>query len=304
MTLSDATTAEPTFTAPSTIDTLLEFRLTVTDDSTNSSQDICYVNVATGGSAPFADGGGDQSVGNSTTTTLDGSASTGATTVVAYNWQQTAGMAVTLSNGTTDCPELQTPIALNSGLSLVYELTITDDRGLMCSDSCVVNVTTTNSAPSALAGNDSETNPGQKVVLNGSASTDIDGPTLTYQWKQLLGIPVRLNDTTIATPEFTAPDIDPFSTPLVFELLVEDVSGLKSRDEVQVTVVASVPGPAITGGGGGGGGGCHVGEPSTSVFGWFFSLFPLGIILLPKVRRFRAFLMAAALFRGRPSPLV
>ena len=259
--LSDTTLANPTFLSPATT-TTLEFQLTVTDESTNTSQDICYVNVAQGGLAPHSDAGADQSVANNTTTTLDGSASWGWNTVAAYDWRQIVGPTVALSDTTTDHPELQTPVAYESGVALAYELTITDDRGHKCTDNCLVNVTTTNAAPASLAGDDKEANPGTQVTLDGSASTDIDGPTLTFQWRQLLGTPVTLNDTTIAAPQFTAPAIDPFGTPLTFELKVTDASGLQSRDEIQVTITDTpLPPPADPGtggavGGGGGGGGC------------------------------------------------
>ena len=291
VTLSDATVANPTFLSPATT-TTLEFQLTVTDDSTNTAQDICYVNVAQGGLAPHSDAGADQSVANNTATTLDGSASWGWNTVAAYDWRQTVGPTVVLSDTTTDTPELQSPIAYDSGVALAYELTITDDRGHKCTDNCVVNVTTINAAPASLAGDDKQANPGSQVTLDGSASTDIDGPTLTYQWRQLLGIPVTLNDTTIASPQFTAPAIDPFGTALTFELKVKDQSGLISRDEVQVTVT-DVPQPpdgggTVTSGGGGGGGGCtfsHQGQDPTMLL---LVLLPFAIIIAKASFRRRA----------------
>ena len=282
-TLSDETTANPTFQAPSTANKVLQFRLTVTDDSTNSSQDICYVNVATEGTVPHSNAGNDQSVANSTTTTLDGSASYGWNSIVTYDWQQLAGPAVNLSDNTSDCPDFVSPTADDHGLALTYELTITDDRGHRCTNSCVVNVTTTNTAPASIAGNDQEIHTGNTVSLDGSASTDLDGPLLTYQWKQLLGIPVELTDATTDTPTFTAPAIDPLNTPLLFELKVKDISGLLSRDEVQVTVSAA---PAPDGGGTtrGGGGGCTFSQQSQDPTLLLLVLLPF-ILIAIKSRR-------------------
>lgn len=45
---------------------------------------------------------------------------------------------------------------------------------------------------------------GGRVRLDGTASFDIDSPRLDYKWRQVRGLPVRLDDDTAARPEFAA----------------------------------------------------------------------------------------------------
>ena len=80
-----------------------------------------------------------------------------------------------------------------------------------------------NRPPVADAGADQNINLGSAttVFLNGSASFDPDGDALSFNWVQLLGPPVTLNNATTATPSFeVAPSNAPAS--LQFALIVSD----------------------------------------------------------------------------------
>ncbi len=137
---------------------------------------------------PTADAGTDQNVNPGDAVTLNGSGSTDAIgTIVSYAWVQTGGSpAVTLANANTAQAGFTAPDT-STGTALTFELSITDDKGLTHSDSCVVNV---NGRPVADAGPDQQVNPGASVVLDGSNSIDADGSIVAYQWLQTAGTPI------------------------------------------------------------------------------------------------------------------
>ena len=93
-------------------------------------------------------------------------------------------------------------------------------------------------APIANAGSDQTVNESQAVQLDGSASTDPDGDTLTYAWNQTAGTHVSLSSADSATPSFIAPDVDANRDTLIFELTVDDGNGHNATDTVNVKVSA------------------------------------------------------------------
>lgn len=92
-----------------------------------------------------------------------------------------------------------------------------------------------NRAPSANAGVDQSVVSGASVTLNGSASSDPDGDTLTYSWTQIGTPTVQLQGSDSATPEFTAPQVT-IDTQLKFELTVSD-GELSNTDNVLVSLL-------------------------------------------------------------------
>lgn len=97
-----------------------------------------------------------------------------------------------------------------------------------------------NENPVANAGADQTVEPGDLVGLNGSASTDPDGDTLTFAWQQLTGLNVALNGANTATPTFVAPEVTA-DTQLTFQLTVSDGHGGAATDTVSVTVNGAPP---------------------------------------------------------------
>lgn len=74
---------------------------------------------------------------------LDGSGSTDSGDgIVAYNWRQTAGPPVTLSNPAAVKPAFVAPVIDGASEELVFELTVTDARGF--EDLCKVAVSVEN----------------------------------------------------------------------------------------------------------------------------------------------------------------
>jgi len=189
---------------------------------------------------PTADAGTDQNVNPGDAVTLNGSGSTDAIgTIVSYEWVQTGGSpAVTLANANTAQAGFTAPDT-STGTALTFKLSITDDKGLTHSDSCVVNV---DGSPEADAGPDQQVNPGASVVLDGSNSIDADGSIVAYLWLQTAGTPiVALANAGTVGASFTAPSVGGSGTTLTFNLTVTDDKGATRND----TCVVNVNGPPV-----------------------------------------------------------
>ena len=64
------------------------------------------------------------------------------------------------------------PDVEKEGVTLVFQLTVTDAGGLKSADSCIVNIVSENNPPFADAGKDQTVNEGSSVTLSGSGSSD------------------------------------------------------------------------------------------------------------------------------------
>ena len=77
---------------------------------------------------------------------------------------------------------------------------------------------------------------GDNSVLDGTGSSDQDGDSLSYQWSQISGPTVSLNNAQTAHPSFTAPVVSQVTT-LKFQLIVNDGHTDSLPSIVLVTVV-------------------------------------------------------------------
>ena len=240
VTLSNSTATKPTFTAPNFEfgANTLTFRLTVTDNGSQSSSDTVTITVADVNQPPIANAGSDQTILQvGLTVTLDGSNSSDADDgIVSYFWQQTAGPTINLSNDGAVQPTFVSPNVAAGGESLRFSLTVTDASGDQDTDTCIVVVTLDNIPPTADAGVDQTINEGNPVTLDGSNSTDPDGTIAAYFWEQTGGKSVFLSDSATAQPTFTSPDAGLQGESLTFNLTVTDNQGLQNSDEVVVNV--------------------------------------------------------------------
>ncbi|KKM19043.1 hypothetical protein LCGC14_1659620 [marine sediment metagenome] len=117
VTLSDTSSATPSFTAPLvSTDEQLGFQLTVTDDqgaTDTANVTITVQNTGTGNLPPVADAGISQTVQEGDSVQLDGSASSDSDgTITNYLWQQTSGTSASLSNTTSATPSFTAPLVI------------------------------------------------------------------------------------------------------------------------------------------------------------------------------------------------
>jgi hypothetical protein len=249
VTLNGANTATPGFTAPyvGPGGASLTFELTVTDLGGLEDSDTTVINVSDVNKPPIADAGPNQTKGEETKVTLNGSNSSDPDDgIKSYRWSQTAGPRVRLSNNKAIKPTFTAPNVAGSK-SLRFELTVTDFGGLKDTDTTVVNVTGDNDQPTADAGPDQAKEEETKVTLNGSNSSDPDDGIKSYRWRQKEGPPVTLSNPQAKKPTFKAPNIIG-SKSLTFELTVTDFGGLKDTDTTVVNVTGDNDPPAADAG--------------------------------------------------------
>jgi hypothetical protein len=243
VTLSDPDGIQPTFTAPDVNleSTALNFELTVTDYSGLQSKDSCVVNVTWQNETPQANAGFDQTVNEESIVSLDGSASLDIDDgIESYSWNQISGPSVILSDPASCQTTFTAPNVKSDGVSLTFNLTVTDAGGLQNTDSCVVNITWHNQPPTAVVTPDyMDTTEGTLVTLDGSASTDPDDGIGSYLWSQVEGDPVSLTDSTSSITSFTTPKSDSFGKNLKFKLTVKDFGGLQGTADSAVYVSQS-----------------------------------------------------------------
>jgi hypothetical protein len=211
-------------------------QLIVNDGHVNSAPDT--MTISTVNSPPVADAGPDQSAHVTETVTLDGSASTDVDgDTLPYDWSlltKPAGSNATLLQPMTARPQL----TLDKPGTYIAQLVVND--GLANSTPDTVAITTINSKPVADAGADQTAPVGTKITLDGSASTDVDGNALTYQWSILAkpsGSTVTLTDPTAVITTFTIDKPGPY----VVQLVVSDGTDKSDPDTTTITTINSKP---------------------------------------------------------------
>jgi len=237
--LSSATAVQPTFRAPNVGagGASLTFQLTVTDNAGLKSTDTCIVNVSWVNLPPTADAGPDQTVNEGDTVILDGSNSSDPDDGIAsYQWTQTAGPAMTLSDPWASTPTFTAPVVGAGGTALTFQLTVTDNGGLRSTDTSVVNVSWVNLPPTADAGPDQTVLEGATVSLDGTHSSDPDDGVASFLWRQTGGPTVTLSNSRSPKPDFVTPPVDPSGTTLAFDLTVTDSGGLQTSDAVAIQI--------------------------------------------------------------------
>ncbi len=129
----------------------------------------------------------------------------------------------------------QGSLVLSPAESLVYTLTATNAQGSVSETVTItvnpVEVEEPNTAPVAHAGSDIFRSTGGTIMLDGTASYDPDGDTLSYQWIQIAGQVVSLSGADTATPSFESQ----ITRNYIFRLVVSDSKGGIDTDDVLVT---------------------------------------------------------------------
>ncbi|MEA1983979.1 MAG: PKD domain-containing protein [Campylobacterota bacterium] len=194
-----------TFTADMDGDYIID--LVVNDGTLDSNLDTVIVHAATPNSAPVANAGDNQNSVVLTRITLDGSQSNDADgDMITYSWTAISipdNSTVTLSSTTVSKPYFTPDIVGQYEFSLI----VNDGQVNSAADSVLITATESNAAPIAVAGYVRPALKFSTVTLDGSASSDADGDTLTYSWN-FIAKPSESNATlsnkTVVNPQFYA----------------------------------------------------------------------------------------------------
>ncbi|MGH9387269.1 MAG: PKD domain-containing protein [Vicinamibacterales bacterium] len=216
--------------------------LVVNDGTVSSPADT--VVISTINSPPVAHAGLDQSIFVNVTAQLDGSASSDADgNALTYSWSltsQPAGSVASLANATSVNPTLVPDVAG----TYIAQLIVND--GTTNSDPDVVILTTENRAPVAEAGIAQTVPLGATVQLDGTASNDPDGDSLTFNWALLsapTGSSAVLADPSGPMPTFVADTRGEY----LVQLIVSDGVLSSASDTVTISTENSAP-VAVAGG--------------------------------------------------------
>ena len=230
---------QPTFTAPSVPagGATLTFALTVSDGVADSTPAVVNITITNVNKPPYADAGPTQTVQEGSVVTLDGMGSFDADNeLLTYNWLQTSGPFVELSDPTTVQPTFVAPLVDPAGMNLGFSLTVSDGLDT-ASASTSVQVANVNQPPVAHAGGAQTVNEASLVTLDSTASADPDGDSLTYSWTQTSGTPVTLDLSDPIQPTFSAPLVALGGETLVFGLTVHDGEISSAPATVTITVL-------------------------------------------------------------------
>ncbi len=143
--LTDTTTASPTFTAPNLSagapDQIFGLQLTVVDDTSKSAADTITLTVRDVNRPPTVDAGADQTADEGAFVSLNGAGSFDPDGFIAnFSWTQVAGPAVVLNGADfSSQPSFIAPV-VDADTTLTFELTVTDNLGLTATDTVSVLV--------------------------------------------------------------------------------------------------------------------------------------------------------------------
>lgn len=153
--------------------------------------------------------------------------------IVAYQWQQTAGEALGITNLNESTIEFVHPL-LAASSTITWQVTVTDDEGASATDSLSLILNKNDQLVFAKAGDDLTVTEYEPVVLDGSASFSVSGDYSCY-WQLTVGPAVSLSQSNTCTLNFEAPDVDQIQNQ-TWLLTVTDKAGYIGTDTITVTI--------------------------------------------------------------------
>jgi hypothetical protein len=154
--------------------------------------------------------------------------------LASYLWEQISGTTVTLSDSEVVSPTFTVPVVTDDEPPLIFQLTVTNEEGLVSVDTVAINAIWENQKPIADAGDDQNVARSAPVILDASDSFDADDGIANCVWLQTSGTPVVLTQSsTTKLVRFTAPAADDV---LIFQVTVTDTGGLVDRDTIVIRV--------------------------------------------------------------------
>ena len=238
VTLNNANTANASFTAPNiNADETLTFRLTVADNDNATANDSVSINVKRVNQVPIANAGDDQTVDENTLVTLTGSGTDPDGAIASYNWIQTAGTTVTLSDSSSASASFTAP-DINADETLTFQLEVTDNSGAKGTDVLnvfVKDITPVNQSPTVNVGDTKSVEEGQNLQVTATAD-DVDGSIVSIQWAQISGPEFQIVSSDNAMLIANAPLINEDAI-AVFKATVTDDLGATATASLNVSIV-------------------------------------------------------------------
>jgi hypothetical protein len=183
VTINNSFAAESSFTAPIATEVLeLTFELTVTDNDGATAMSSAAITINPINLSPTSDAGTDQVVNGLNEVLLQGSGSDSDGNIASYEWTQTSGEQVILTNSTSEVASFTAP-DVTSNEVLKFQLIVIDNEDASGTDNVSITVQPKNNPPVANAGQDVTVNIGTEVILDGSSSIDSDEDIISYTWE-------------------------------------------------------------------------------------------------------------------------
>ncbi len=246
--ITNASTLNPTIDVPSGTDGGYILLLTVTDAAGNSASDTM---ILTWDDTPPAATAGDDKVAGTqiALNSISGSdidASASDTNSMTYNWIQTGGSEVSITNASTLNPTVNVPGGADGDYVLL--LTVTDAAGNSTSDT--LTLTWDDTPPTVSAGDDKTA--GTQIDLNSISGSDNDAAASDpggsgidnslYSWSQVGGSEVTITNADTLNPTIDVPsDVE---GPYTLRFTAVDNAGNSASDDM---ILTWQNGPKITG---------------------------------------------------------
>ena len=232
---SDATTSITIVAPQVNIDENLTLSLTVKDNDGASSQKSVTVQIKSSNLAPNVVIDSSHSNAPSgkevvlTTEVIDEDIAS-----ITYQWQQTKGVELTLSDTTLPSLNFIAP-EVTSASEVVFSVEVTDNGGLSNSAQISINIIPENATPPEVYPMSDGMNlmTSDQTYLSVSASDD--GEIVSYQWRQIAGPDLTFEDKGVATLSITVPELS-IHQQAKFEVIVTDNDGLSSSTTLSVNM--------------------------------------------------------------------
>ena len=237
---------EAYFTAPIVgAPTDLGFVVTVSDGYSASNSNVATITISDN-LVPEVDAGADQSVSSGTTVELLGRVSDSDGSVVDITWQQESGSIVSLSSTSTLATSFTAPSDNSSELTLVFQLSATDDRGDSATDTVTVLVAADQDPTIVYRVDVAENSNG---TIHVATTMDPEQESLTYSLSGTDADDFTIDSSSgaisfVSTPDYEAPtDADNDNA---YELTFEASDGTTTTfQELVITVTDVDEAPAI-----------------------------------------------------------
>jgi len=187
-------------------------------------------------SLPTANAGNDQTVSSGVTVTLNGVGLDSDGTIDGVQWSEIGSSTLTIRNNTSVSASFDAPtVGVDTNYTL--RLLVTDNDGATANDEIIITVTppAINNQPTVNAGVDQIAFGGTTVRFYG-VGIDTDGTIDNYQWSEVGGSLLTLNNDTSANMNIIAPTVIS-EVSYTLRLMVTDNNGDTATDDVLITLI-------------------------------------------------------------------